>query len=478
MFCPRCGTESLPDHKFCKHCGATLAVAGDAQGVAPMAGNGAQAASVQAVAMPVAPVMQAPPPPPPGVTAAPPMGPPMGAMPPQCPPGMVPVVYQAYPGGPQQVYYIPASQAHPRAQKHFLEGLESRIRNLASTDQLEGFSLGQMFSETFKRHGSDAVEDYVMAGAVKTTPSIEVVETGWPKPWMFFRLLATFVAAYIVLAMAFNYTSNEKLVPGIMMLGAFAVPLATLVLFFEMNTPRNVSVLAVAKLFLLGAVVSLCMALLGYAVPIFDVSTMEAGIVEECAKLLTVILVMRSVRYKYQLNGILFGATVGAGFACFETMGYAFDVLLQGMQQAAQAGSQQVIAAGVSAMLGNLLLRGIESPLGHVAWTAIAAGALWRVKQDRPMSPAMLLDGRFLRAFIIPVSMHALWDCPWQLPFSGNQIITGLITWYVVFGLVQQGLRQVKEEQKTHLESTLAHVEAAMLPGAGGMQPAGAVPVA
>ena len=46
---------------------------------------------------------------------------------------------------------------------------------------------------------------------------------------------------------------------------------------------------------------------------------MEAGVVEEVAKLLTVVVVMRSTRYKYILNGILFGATVGAGFAAFET---------------------------------------------------------------------------------------------------------------------------------------------------------------
>jgi hypothetical protein len=53
------------------------------------------------------------------------------------------------------------------------------------------------------------------------------------------------------------------------------------------------------------------------------------------------------------------------------------------------------------------------------------------------------------------------------LPFSGNQILTGLITWYVVFMLVQQGLRQVQQEQKMQLQSTLANVEAGILsPGA------------
>ena len=122
---------------------------------------------------------------------------------------------------------------------------------------------------------------------------------------------------------------------------------------------------------------------------------------------------------------------------------------------------------GVVAMLQVLRLRGILAPLGHVAWTALAAGAFWRVKQGKKMSAAMLFDTRFLKAFMIPVVLHAIWDAPWQLPFWGNQIITGAITWYVVFGLVQQGLRQVKEEQKAQLQNTLANVEAQMQsPGA------------
>jgi len=46
-----------------------------------------------------------------------------------------------------------------------------------------------MFSEVFKRRGADEVEDYILVGTLRTTPPIDVVETGWPKPWLFFRLL-------------------------------------------------------------------------------------------------------------------------------------------------------------------------------------------------------------------------------------------------------------------------------------------------
>jgi RsiW-degrading membrane proteinase PrsW (M82 family) len=356
---------------------------------------------------------------------------------------------------------------------------------MASTDKLEGFSLGQMFGEVFKRRDVDELEDYFMVGAKNTTPPIGLAETGWPKPWMFFRVLATLVIAYVILAVMFHFTANQNLVPALLLLGSFATPLATLTLFFELNSPRNVSMYLVGKLFVTGAVVSLCAALVLYMLPVFNLLTAEAGIVEECAKLFAVIVVVRSVRFKYQLNGILFGATVGAGFSAFETMGYGLQSFLpafiQGLQQAgtSQAGQTQALSAATAAMMGELFLRMFTAaPLGHMVWTAISAGALWRVKQDRPFSAGMLLDKRFLMAFAIPVAMHAIWDAPIQLPFLGNEIITGLISWYVLFTLVQQGLQQVKQEQMMHLESTLANVEATMLPGTIAVQPVGTAPVA
>ena len=393
---------------------------------------------------------------------------------------MVAMMYQAYPGGPQQVYYVPASAAHPHAQSGVLDGLRSRIRMLSSTDALEGFSLKEMFNQVFKHHGVDVVEEYIMVGTSKTTPPLEQVETGWPNPWMFFRLLGILGIGFVALAILFHFTMNEKTVPAILFLGAFAVPLSTLVLIFEMNTPRNVSMVMVGKLFIVGGLTGLATAMLAYMIPI---AGNVPGIVEECAKLLAVIVVARSLRYKYELNGILFGATVGAGFACFETCGYGFDQILETLTQVIQGGNVAggfPTAAGISAavenMIGNLVLRGVEAPLGHVAWTAIAAGAFWRVKGAKPASPAMLLDGRFLKAFAIPVLMHTTWDLSILIPTMPTILaafvlpaVTGLITWYVLFGLVQQGLKQVKDEQVAHLQGTLANVEATL--GLGTVRP-------
>jgi RsiW-degrading membrane proteinase PrsW (M82 family) len=417
-------------------------------------------------------------------------------------------MYQAYPGGPQQMYYVPAQGMQPRAKGGLLGSIEAQIRNIASTDQLEGFSLRQTFSETFKHHDARAEEEYAMVGSALTTPPIEMVDTNWPRPWLFFRLLMSLAIASVVLYFLYTYTGVENLLPAFLFMGAFAMPLAVLVFIFEMNTPRNVSVVLVGKLFLVGGTIGLCMAMIELIKPL----SILPGPVEETTKLIGVILVMygaRGLGYKYELNGILFGCAVGAGFGAFETCGYAlfssggFMSVLQsetihaalkyGQGQLTEA---QAIAAinqattdAVAALVYMLELRGALAPFMHVVWSSIAVGAFWRVKQDRPTSLSMLLNGRFLMAFLIPVLMHTLWDAGITFPnvfkgmsdaqveyiMDGVMAFTALISWYVVFTMIQQGLNQVRDIKKAQLQATLSHVEATLGLGAKryAMQPQG-----
>ncbi len=412
------------------------------------------------------------------------------------------MMYQAYPGGPQQIYYVPAQGTHPYANLGFLAGIEAQIRNIASTDKLEGFSLGQTFSETFKHHGMGVAEEYAMCGSSRSTPPIEMVDTNWPKPWIFFRLLAALAIAAVGLYFLFSFTQNEYTLPAFIFMGAFAMPLAVLVFIFEMNTPRNVSVVVLGQLFLVGGMIALCMAVLEYQI---QAIANFPGPIEESSKLLAVVLVMygtRGVRYRYELNGILFGCAVGAGYACFETCGYAlfnpgggFVPLIQSgtiqlvlavtkgtvTQAQVPAALQQVTAAALASTVNMLEMRGILAPFGHVVWTPIAAGAFWRVKQDKPASLTMLGDSRFLLAFLIPVLMHTLWDITVTFPhlfnpqnqsqattdnwiMTGIEAFTGLVSWYVLFTMIQQGLNQVRDVQKAQLQATLAHVQTTLQP--------------
>jgi RsiW-degrading membrane proteinase PrsW (M82 family) len=327
-----------------------------------------------------------------------------------------------------------AAAAHEQPNRGVLQSLGNRISSLASTNKLDGFSLSEFFSEVFKKRSKDQIDDYFVVGTARTTPPIEEVATNWPKPWFFFRVLIFLVLVYLGFYAAFEQFGNIKLIPGLIMMGSLAVPLATVILFFELNVTRNVSFNRVLMLVASGGVVSLFVALVGFEVSNLDwLGASSAGIVEEIGKLLAVIIVARSFRGKYILNGLLFGAAVGAGFAFFESAGYAFDYLER--------------TNSLHVMFDIIQTRAFLTPFGHVAWTAIAAAALWRVKGDGSFQPGMLLYSTFLKTMVIPMMLHMLWNAPVQLPFELVHIGIGIVGWFVVFGLVQQGLHQIREQQ-------------------------------
>jgi RsiW-degrading membrane proteinase PrsW (M82 family) len=338
--------------------------------------------------------------------------------------------------------------ASAQANGGVLHSIGNRISSLASTDKLDGFSLTEFFSDVFKRRSKDDIDDYFVVGTARTTPPIEEVSTSWPKPWFFFRVLIFLALVYFAFYAAFEQFENIKLIPGLIMMGSLAVPLATVILFFELNVTRNVSFNRVLMLVASGGVVSLFVALVGFQVSNLDwLGASSAGIVEEIGKLLAVIIVARSFRGKYVLNGLLFGAAVGAGFAFFESAGYAFDYLER--------------TNSLHVMFDTIQTRAFLTPFGHVAWTAIAAAAFWRVKGDKPFQVGMLLDSTFLKTMVIPILLHMLWNSPFQLPFELNHIGIGIVGWFVVFGLVQQGLHQIREEQGTvALRTGVRRVEA------------------
>jgi len=326
-------------------------------------------------------------------------------------------------------------------------------------------------------------------------------------------VMVALALASVALWLVWDFTTQPGTIASILFLGAFAVPLAMVVFIFEMNTPRNVPVVLVLELIIIGGAIGNCTCLLEYQISFIS---NWPGIVEETAKLLAVVLVVRGVRYKYELNGILFGAAVGAGFASFETCSYALGFLgnpawfygsngflapnmilemakaIQDALNAVQAQSQSAFQTAtnefvkalndaLASMVSQLELRGLLSPFGHPLFTGIAAGAFWRVNQDRPASLSMLVDKRFLMAFAIPVLLHTLWDLPVEFPklftattqaqantegymLDGIQILVAVIGWYVLFTMIQQGLHQVRDVKAAQLQHTLAHLEATLPP--------------
>jgi RsiW-degrading membrane proteinase PrsW (M82 family) len=329
--------------------------------------------------------------------------------------------------------------------------MSDRISSVAGVQKLEGFSLRETFSEVFSRHSEDEIERYFSVGGPDTTPPLAAIDVRWPKPWVFFRTFLVALGAYIAFVQAWEQFGNVKLLPAIIFVGSFAIPFATLILFFELNIRRNISLYQIGRLVALGGAAAIIFSLLGYQVASgFKLDWMGAsvaGLVEEPGKLLVLVFVINNLRYRSILNGMLLGAAVGAGFAAFESAGYAFLYLLQHISVTQYNGSVTLQLNDVDAMRQLIMSRGLLSPFGHIAWTGMSAAALWRVMGDAPFRLEMLKDARFTRVFAAAVLLHMIWDSPLELPFDGMYILLGAVAWIIVLGLVQEGITELRMKQ-------------------------------
>lgn len=347
--------------------------------------------------------------------------------------------------------------------------VSDRISSAAGVQKLQGFSLRDTFSEVFSRHSDEEVERYFSVGGPDTTPPLEQIDVRWPKPWVFFRTFLIALGAYIAFVAAWNQFGNIKLLPGIIFVGSFAIPFATLILFFELNVRRNISLYQIGRLIALGGAASVLLSLLGYQVAsgfkLDWLGASLAGLVEEPGKLLVLAFVINNRKYRGILNGLLLGAAVGAGFAAFESAGYAFLYLLQHLSVSTQYnGAMTLELNDVAAMRELIMSRGLLSPFGHIAWTGMSAAALWRVMGSSPFRMEMLKDPRFTRVFAAAVLLHMIWDSPLELPFDGLYILLGAIAWVIVLGLVQEGLEELRASQSRARSASVAAEPAELAP--------------
>lgn len=305
-------------------------------------------------------------------------------------------------------------------------------------------NIGDLFSEVFKHHTKDEANAIFIAGTKTTTPALADVSDEWAKPWLFSRILLGFLLAFAVLLYMVDSFNNNNAIPGLIMVGAFAVPFSGLVFFFEANAFKDISLFEVVKVFFIGGIFSMVVTLFLYqfvtfsaASQILDVLTLKdslaIGLVEELGKVLIVSYFISQLNVRHILDGILIGAAVGAGFASFETAGYIYN-----------AGNDLFSVA---------IIRGWSAIGGHLVWAAIAGGAIMIVKRNQPFKFSQLLDTRFLVFFVLAVLMHAAWD--WDVTILGSYylklILLVILAWIVVFVLMSAGLKEISHlKQQAH----------------------------
>ena len=323
----------------------------------------------------------------------------------------------------------------------WLDHIGGQISSVAGLERVKGFNFWEMFSEVIRKRRDEEVEDYFHVGTLATTPAIWEINTSWPKPWAFFKVFMVSLLVYLGFVFALNIFGNLKLVPGLIITGSFMIPMSLLIFFFEVNVPRNISLYQVLKLVFLGGILSLILSLFLFRTTGLSgwLGAASAGIIEEIGKAGALLLVINRLQYRWTLNGMLFGAAVGTGFAAFESAGYALE---------------QLLASGGGAMLDNITYRGFLSMVGgHVLWTSMVGAAIWRIRGDQDFHFGMVKDSRFLRVLGIAMALHMVWNMPFHLPLYMKELTLGFVAWVVILGLIQEGLNQIHQAQQEFLAS-------------------------
>ncbi len=300
-----------------------------------------------------------------------------------------------------------------------------------------------LFKNTFKKHTDEELDEVFVCGSKETTPDVKDINPKNASAWVYFKIFIFFLIAYIPCRIGFINYGNDNFLPGLIMLGAFAMPVVVLIFFFEINLFRNIPFYKVIKYFILGGALSLIVAILFFSLEFnTDIRTysgaLMVGVIEETAKAAIVALfIFKSKNCNYILNGLLIGAAVGAGFAAFETAGY---ILRNGINN------------GLQTMLYVIKIRGFLAPGGHVAWAAIEGAALMFVKGFEKIDKKHLNDKRFLLICLIPVVLHGIWDMPINIPYAGTQIAVSIIAWLVIIYFINLGLQQIDQAKKLNLK--------------------------
>src|SRR4051794_31968322 len=177
--------------------------------------------------------------------------------------------------------------------------------------------------------------------------------------------------------------------PTVILVGSFIVPVSLVAYALSRSDPVSrppAEVLAVA-FFASGTLGVLSTALTEtYLLPSGYGTFVGVGLIEEVGKGLVLLAVARRVPSRRARDGIVLGATVGAGFAAFESSGYAFSALV------AHATDHPALN-----VVETERFRAVLAPFGHITWTALLGGALFARSHV-----AATLAG--------VVVLHAAWD--------------------------------------------------------------------
>lgn len=248
-------------------------------------------------------------------------------------------------------------------------------------------------------------------------------ETPSPRRRLWLRVLVFGFLLWLVTIAVLWWTEETALIPSAIFTGSFLGPVTFTLWAIEREQYSGVApggeksqlsvqllVAAFAGAGLLGVVVS---ALLETVLLADHPLAFYPGVavIEETVKIALVWLLARGFTSYHRRDGMVLGATVGFGFAAFESAGYAFNALLKAQPE----------TSDFLPVIETQLVRGLLTPVGHGLWTALLGGALFAAARNDKLRVSASVVGWW---FVV-VMLHAVWDASAGLAVALTYVTTG-----------------------------------------------------
>ncbi len=182
------------------------------------------------------------------------------------------------------------------------------------------------------------------------------------------------------------YTSNLILLPTVVLLGSFLVPVTGVVWYLDHDGSPALSARRIVSAFILSGVLgALAASVLEYWLVYGPgtIGNLKVGLIEELVKGVLIVLFALGIRKYTTRDGMVLGATIGFGFAAFESSGYALASLF------VVQGSQLFLS--VPSLVIEELVRAVLAPFGHGLWTAILGGVIFHGARNGRLRPTLAI---------------------------------------------------------------------------------------
>jgi RsiW-degrading membrane proteinase PrsW (M82 family) len=266
------------------------------------------------------------------------------------------------------------------------------------------------------------------------------------------RVFLVGLALWVTTVLVTFGTENVNLIPTIILLGSFLVPVTFVVYAFG-RTDGVITAQRVFTAFIGGGVLGVLGTSILESALLRQPSVLSyvgVGLIEEAIKLAALWALARRLPRYTMRDGMVLGAAVGFGFAALESAGYAFTALFT--------------ESGLSLLnvVETEVLRGVLAPVGHGLWTAILGGALFataaRARRARPQ-----LRGPVLGWYLVVVLLHAFWDAASGIAVLLTLLLTGTPTQWMLIRLGDApGVTAAQVHLYTVLNWALLAVDAAV----------------